>query len=427
LGLIVAAILEPGKVRTASTSLYSPSSNTEYFTSSKYLWNFGIYDVVDIFMVLYMYSYIIYVLYIIGFFGVLQRLVRNVLFQYHDHLFDFLVEKMDVKVVGLENIFMGFQLIQQWDDILKIQRRYALLTWPDVRPPYLVPFAAKVAEIKWASMFNLTLKNVRSSLGLTLLHTAMFSANSEAAKWLMNSNPELLSVQDSQNDTPVSIALKECAYFLLAYGQQNEGQLDDGTSYTDEKYGIYYPEVEDIRESVFQRGEFLEDRCTVNHLTSKDVITLSEEGYYVEPVEEVIEEDDYIARGRILSTGTKRQQEQLAAELERRADLDRKRRRLEQRLEAHAAAERKAMHALRFPEDASNDNMESGQLASWQVLGLSVSDVNIFLDGRIFGKLSADAAYKYDQMSESIAMDLQYVVKTSSNVRYMEPQDCLVP
>lgn len=273
LGLIVAAILEPGKVRTASTSMYSPASNTVYFTSSKYLWDFGIYDVVDLFMVLYMYSYIIYVLYIIGFFGVLLRIVRNVLFQYHDHLFDFLVEKMDIKLVGLENIFMGFQLIQQWDDIIKIQRRYALLTWPDVRPPHLVPFMAKITEIKWfiiemfytfdnrsviifhtrASMFNLTIKNIRSSLGLTLLHTAMFSANSEAAKWLMYSNPELLSVQDSQNDTPVSIALKECAYFLLAYGQQNEGHLDDGTSYTDEKYSIYYPEVEDIRESIFQR------------------------------------------------------------------------------------------------------------------------------------------------------------------------------
>jgi len=84
--------------------------------------------------------------------------------------------------------------------------------------------------------------------------------------------------------------------------------------------------------------------------------------------------------------------------MERRAEVDRKRRRLEKRLEAHAAAERKAMYAQRFPEDASNDNMESGQLASWQVLGLAVPDVNIFLDGRIFGKLNSDASFKYDQV-----------------------------
>ena len=90
-------------------------------------------------------------------------------------------------------------------------------------------------------------------MGLTLLHTAMFAANSEAAKWLLYSNPELATVQDSQNDTPVTNALKESAYFLLAYGQQNNGQLDDGTSYSDEKFNDYYPEVEEVRESVYQR------------------------------------------------------------------------------------------------------------------------------------------------------------------------------
>jgi hypothetical protein len=81
----------------------------------------------------------------------------------------------------------------------------------------------------------------------------MFAANGEAAKWLLYSNPSLISVKDSQSDTPITIALKECAYFLLAYGQQNNGRLDDGTSYSDESYGTYYPEVEEIRESVFQR------------------------------------------------------------------------------------------------------------------------------------------------------------------------------
>ena len=78
----------------------------------------------------------------------------------------------------------------------------AFLTWPDVRPPHLVSTFVKLLEIKWsvhfrmmlmffffnfnivyrfirASLFNLTVKSMRSSLGLTLLHTAMFSANSE--------------------------------------------------------------------------------------------------------------------------------------------------------------------------------------------------------------------------------------------------------
>jgi hypothetical protein len=46
-----------------------------------------------------------------------------------------------------------------------------------------------------------------------------------------NSHPSLLAVQDSQRDTPVGIALKECAFFLLQFGELNGGKLDDGTSY----------------------------------------------------------------------------------------------------------------------------------------------------------------------------------------------------
>lgn len=60
----------------------------------------------------------------VGFFHVFQRMIRNALFIYHDHVFDFLVEFIDQKAIGMDNIFSGFRLIQQWDDIIKIQRRY---------------------------------------------------------------------------------------------------------------------------------------------------------------------------------------------------------------------------------------------------------------------------------------------------------------
>ncbi len=191
--------------------------------------------------------------------------------------------------------------MQQWDDIIKLQRRYALIAWPDVRPASLMSLTAKMFEMKWASMFNLTLNNLRSSLGLSILHTVMFSADGDVAKWIMHTNPDLLKVTDSQNDTPVTIALKECAYFLVAYGEQNDGCMDDGkidcrvnkcvavylfltlhfhvyspsppslsgTSYSDEQYAVYYPEVDDIRDDVFQNGEFQHDKCSTRMLTSK--------------------------------------------------------------------------------------------------------------------------------------------------------------
>ena len=90
-------------------------------------------------------------------------------------------------------------------------------------------------------MFNLNINNIRSSLGLTLLHAVMFSANGDVARWIIHRNPNLLLIEDAQSDTPITIALKECSYFLLAFGELNNGYLDDGTSYSDESYSSYYP------------------------------------------------------------------------------------------------------------------------------------------------------------------------------------------
>lgn len=150
LGFIVASLLRPANLAAASTGLYSAADNSSYF-SSKFLFNgrFGIYNAIDITLSLFFFSYLIYVLRIIGFFGVFQRFVNNLLLVYHDHVFDFLVDKIDQKVIGMENVFVGFRLVQQWDEIIKMQRRYAFLTWPDVRPPHLVTAAVKLMEIKW--------------------------------------------------------------------------------------------------------------------------------------------------------------------------------------------------------------------------------------------------------------------------------------
>lgn len=89
---------------------------------------------------------------------------------------------------------------------------------------------------------------------------------------------------------------------------------------------------------------------------------------------------------------------QIALELERRAEIQRKKRNAVHRLEAAAAAEKKAMHSYRFPEDQANDNLEAGQLSSWLVLGLTVPAVNIFIDQHIAGLLKKDAKYIYNQV-----------------------------
>ena len=92
---------------------------------------------------------------------------------------------------------------------------------------------------------------------------------------------DLLLVKDSQNDTPVTIALKECAYFLCAYSEQNRGRLDDGTAYDDDSYTTYYPEVEELRDEVYTHGEFVPQQCITHALTSTDLLILKEEGMSV--------------------------------------------------------------------------------------------------------------------------------------------------
>ena len=404
-GIIVTSDITPDSVASINAYMYKPWINVDYLLS---VWrNLGIYQIIDIFMVLYMYLYIIYILYVVGFFGVMQRKLRNLIYTFHDRIVDFLVEKCDEKTFGLENIFSGLTFIQQWDDIIKMQRRYAFVAWPDVRPHYLVSFFNKIFEIKWASLFNMTLKNVRSSLGLTILHTAMFAGNSEAVMWLLHTNSQLLEVIDSQNDTPLSIALKECAYYLLAYGQQNGGQLEDGTSYSDEYYNKYYPEVEELREEIFQRGEFVEDRYTLIHLSEQDLISLKEFGHYIEPV---VNQNKPFGNVKTDIYGNKKYTQEQIEILNKEKRMKRRDRRLNDR----ALAEKKSLYATRFPEDEMHDNMECGQLTSWQIIGLSIPDVNLYMDKYLYKKMEKDNTYEYDNYDLHIeAEDLRYVVPTS--------------
>ena len=301
--------------------------------------------------------------------------------------------RLDQRSFGMENMSGGLLLVQQWDDILKLQRRYALLSWPDVRPPNLVPLSAKLLEIKWAALFNLTLKNLRSSLGLSLLHTSMFSADGDVARWIIHSNPELLTAEDSQNDTPITIALKECAYFLLAYGEQNGGALDDGTGYSDEQYAAYYPEVDNIRDDIAENGEFMYDQCVTHLLTSRDLIVLQEEGVYTEPRVERLQVDhaaiERAKRGDLFGTAKVTEEDLRALEEERR----RKRKAKQQAMKA--ADERQSIYSKRFPEDYLNDSYETGQSSSWATLGMAVPEEQLFLDAGIVRKMARDPHFSY--------------------------------
>ena len=153
---------------------------------------------IDAGITILVWGYITYILNHIGFFGVMERYINNFFKTMHDGILDFLVAKVDEKVLGAENVFTGILLIQQWDEIIEHQRRYGLFPFPDVRPQSLLSYSGKMLQVKWASAYNLTISNLRSSLGLNLLHTSMCGANGEASRWLIHKYPQLLNQEYSQ-------------------------------------------------------------------------------------------------------------------------------------------------------------------------------------------------------------------------------------
>ena len=134
---------------------------------------------------------------------------------------------------------------------------YSFLIITIVRPTNLIHWWHKLYEIQIASLLDLTIDKLHNSLGLTLLHASMCSANTEVSKWLITNYPEMLSYKDSQRDTPLMISLKECSYYLIMYSQQNNGKLDDNTSYSDNDFMIYYPEINNFREKIRKYGKLI--------------------------------------------------------------------------------------------------------------------------------------------------------------------------
>jgi len=375
--------------------LYKPLESFEFLKSVEPVGG-ATYVMIDCLMTTYMLGYIFNVLEVAGFFAVTERAFRSFLYGMHDHILDYLINNLEKRAIGRENIFEGLLLVQQWDDVVIEQRRYALLTFPDVRPSDLVPLSIKLIEIKWAAFFNLTLKNIRSSLGLSILHTSMCAADSEVARWLIHMHPELLNAEDFQRDTPVFIALKECSYFLLKYGDQNNGKLDDGTGYDDEKFLSCYPEIEDLRYNAMDQGEYIASLGDVLNLDAFELRSLGREFHFVET-----KNDHELKKYRpsFLTFKSKLSkfatQEEIEAEkLEKEAwenlagggDAPVKEKtpqelRDEQKAEQKLAAlEKASLYRKRFPEDDFQDNYESGQMAAWAIIGLSVPDSNLFID-----------------------------------------------
>jgi Ran GTPase-activating protein (RanGAP) involved in mRNA processing and transport len=382
----------------------------------------GLYLLVDAVMAIYFYAFILYVLHLVGFFRTLQRKVNSLVYTFHDHILDLLVEKLDERTVGLENVMSGLKLVQQWDDIVDEQRRYAFWTWPDVRPSWLLTRWQKCAEVKWASVFDLSIGNIRSSLGLTLLHTAMCAGDSESARWVIHRYPELLLVGDMQRDTPLAIGLKECSFFVLKYSEQNKGALVDGSSFTDELFDDYYPEMEEFRDQCAEVGEFFPAEADVYTLRSIEAEQLIRFGYFNE------------IRGTVYDKmpsfyERKMKEKQVALEMEAQlrgesgiisgsrsvasmdtcsVDVQREMVRISE-ARKNAKLDRLRLAAARFPEDACENDLSSGQMDAWKIIGLEVPESNLFVDEN-----EEKNPVLSEDFDEDMGLDLKVKIETAT-------------
>jgi len=377
----------------------------------------GQYFLIDAGMTFFIYFFVFSIMQQVGVFRMISRKWHGFIYGMHDSILDFLVAKVDERSFGAENVYTGLLLVQQWDEIIESQRRYGLLPWPDVRPHELLDFTDKVFTIKWASAFDLNINNLRSSLGLTLLHTSMCAGDGEACRWLIHKYPDLLNVEDSQRDTPILIALKECAYFLTVYSRLGKGKLDDGTSYSDDDLIEYYPEIKGIRSGIRHDGECWLDYCETYILNAKELVQLKEDSRFDEiqgPARDAAGKPIHIGVG---ATDTKKGAHTQASggfalftNNDENASGAGSPQKKGNKKDANKQPLKKGENILfknRFPEDYIHDDFETGQMAAWAILMLDVPENNLLLN---------DYGDDADEDLGNFSQDLRTSVKVSKKV-----------
>ena len=370
-----------------------------YGTLKKDAINAGQFLLLDVLMVLFIYLYAVGILESIGVFRMASRHIRKMRYAMHDYIVDFLVKKVDDRALGVENMHVSLPLIQQWDDVVRDQRRYGLIPMPDIRPPNLLTFRTKMIEVKWASLFNLSVSNMRTSLGLSMLHIVMCSADPEITRWIIHQHPHLLSEQDFQRDTPISIALKECAYNLMLYAGMNDGLMDDGTSFADDEFYGSFPEILEIRENVKYDGEYVADVVQTYDLNADERDFMDENYYFVEKSSDSKQKEGWRPGVRKLSEGSLSlvsakggapAKKVGGGQIQRRNSL--------------GSLGAQAVHVKRYPEDNFYEDFEGGQAAGWVLLGIDVPE-----------NLIDNEQYGSESDFESDEDDLRYGIRETEN------------
>lgn len=282
---------------------------------------------------------------------------------------------------------------------------------PDFRPKNMCTFYENMLYIKWAGLFNLTVANARTSLGLNILHIIMCNADIEIARWIIQQYPYLLVEEDFQRDTPISLALKECSYYLILYSSMNNGLMFDGTNYNDDFFDTIYPEISLIREQVYQYGEYIEEYAIATLLTEKQRQELAELGYFTPIVKKppafIVPTDALNSKSKVNGGSSSQSQMKNGNTSAKVSYSDVIGKKVGGKKKKNQDGDLKQMK--RYPEDRINDDFESGRSSGWILLGLDVPINNI--DNEKY----QDSDFDSDEEDGDKVHDIKYGVKPDGN------------
>ncbi len=105
------ASVPQGTNDAVTAQMYSPFASLSYLTGQG--GNLSTTAALaDATLTAYAYIFTLYVLDTIGVFRSMQRQFRATIFAYHDHILNYLLDKLETRNIGFENIFEGLHLVQ---------------------------------------------------------------------------------------------------------------------------------------------------------------------------------------------------------------------------------------------------------------------------------------------------------------------------
>ena len=213
----------------------------------------------DLLLSFFVFSFTFTVLYQCGILSALLIWIRSIQYNLQSPVFEYLTTKLKFNSIGFLQPERGIFELQQWDQVLSSNQENSnyFIFLPMKPSDTFFSYLYSLLILQLAARFDYRTPNLTSNLGLNILHIVLFEGNNiQVCRWLIFRYPWLLTEEDVEGDTPISVALKELVTALFEYANSNLGKLDDGSSYDDVYFNSIYPEIQVLQQEEEEEEEF---------------------------------------------------------------------------------------------------------------------------------------------------------------------------